>query len=157
VSERYPVSAEAISRLTSRQYQVTQEDATEPAFNNEFWELKEAGIYVDLVSGDPLFASTQKYDSGCGWPSFTTPLAPENVKEESDGSFTMARTEVRSTNADSHLGHVFTDGPTEEGGLRYCINSAALRFVAYEDLETEGYGQYRRLLGDHLTNEGIPQ
>lgn len=157
MSERYPVSAEAISRLTSRQYQVTQEDATEPAFNNEFWELKEAGIYVDLVSEDPLFGSTQKYDSGCGWPSFTTPLAPENVKEENDGSFTMARTEVRSTNADSHLGHVFTDGPTEEGGLRYCINSAALRFVAYEDLETEGYGQYRRLLGDHLTNEGIPQ
>ncbi len=157
MSVRYPVSAEAISRLTSRQYQVTQENATEPAFNNEFWDLREAGIYVDVVSGDPLFASTQKYDSRCGWPSFTAPLAPENVKEESDGSFTMVRTEVRSTNADSHLGHVFTDGPTEAGGLRYCINSAALRFVAYEDLETEGYGQYRRLLGDYLTNEGIPQ
>ena len=157
MSEQYPVPAEAISRLTSRQYQVTPENATEPAFNNEFWDLKVVGIYVDVVSGEPLFASTKKYDSGCGWPSFTAPLVPENVKEESDVSFAIVRTEVRSTNADSHLGHVFTDGPTEEGGLRYCINSAALKFVAYEDLETKGYGQYRGLFVDKLTSEGMPQ
>jgi peptide-methionine (R)-S-oxide reductase len=152
--ENYQVTPEAISRLTSKQYQVTQESGTEPAFANEFWDMKSAGIYVDVVSGEPLFASTKKYDSGCGWPSFTAPLVPENVVENSDVSFGTVRTEVRSTHADSHLGHVFSDGPPSEGGLRYCINSAALRFVPYEDLDTEGYGQYRRLFDESANEDG---
>ena len=147
-----------ISQLTPRQYDVTQESGTEPAFDNEFWDAKEAGIYVDVVSGEPLFASTKKFDSGCGWPSFTVPLEKDNVVEHEDRSHGMIRTEVRSTHGDSHLGHVFTDGPVEEGGLRYCINSAALRFVPYEDLEAEGYGEYRKLFdgattGEEVTNE----
>jgi peptide-methionine (R)-S-oxide reductase len=141
----YQKNPEKVAQLTKEQYKVTQESATEPAFNNEFWDHKEAGIYVDVVSGEPLFASTKKYDSGCGWPSFTAPLESENVVAKSDRSFGMIRTEVRSTHADSHLGHVFTDGPKEEGGLRYCINSAALRFVPYEDLDAEGYGEYKEL------------
>jgi len=120
---------EALERLTPRQYNVTQEQGTEPAFDNEFWDKKDAGLYVDIVSGEPLFASTKKFDSGCGWPSFTAPIEPDNVVEHTDRSFGMSRTEVRSTHADSHLGHVFNDGPKSEGGLRYCINSAALRFV----------------------------
>jgi peptide-methionine (R)-S-oxide reductase len=145
MTQPYQKDEEAISRLTPRQYAVTQESATEPAFDNEFWDKKEAGIYVDVVSGEPLFASLQKFDSGCGWPSFTIPLEAANVVEQTDSSHGMIRKEVRSVHGDSHLGHVFDDGPPEEGGLRYCINSAALRFIPFEDLEAEGYGQYKRL------------
>jgi peptide-methionine (R)-S-oxide reductase len=159
VQVAHPQSKQAatISKLTARQRAVTQEGATEPAFDNEFWDKKEAGIYVDIVSGEPLFASKQKFDSGCGWPSFTVPLEPENVVEAVDRSHGMVRTEVRSAQGDSHLGHVFDDGPAEEGGLRYCINSASLRFVPYEDLESEGYGKYRHVLDEHLTQEGTDQ
>jgi len=151
VTQSYVATPEAIANLSPRQYQVTQEAGTEPAFQNEFWDHHEAGLYVDLVSGEPLFTSTKKFDSGCGWPSFTAPIAPENVIEHTDRTFGMRRTEVRSTNADSHLGHVFEDGPKDEGGLRYCINSAALRFVPYEELEAEGYGEYRSLFENTVT------
>jgi peptide-methionine (R)-S-oxide reductase len=146
-----------IAKLTPRQRAVTQEGATEPAFNNEFWDKKDSGIYVDIVSGEPLFASKQKFDSGCGWPSFTVPLEPANVVENVDRTHGMVRTEVRSAQGDSHLGHVFDDGPAEEGGLRYCINSAALRFVPYDQLEAEGYGQYRHVLDEHSTHGGANQ
>ena len=125
MSPSYTKDPDAIGRLTPDQYAVTQQSATEPAFDNEFWDKKEAGIYVDIVSGEPLFASTKKFDSGCGWPSFTVPLEPGNVVEHQDTSYGMRRIEVRSTHGDSHLGHVFEDGPQDEGGLRYCINSAA--------------------------------
>jgi peptide-methionine (R)-S-oxide reductase len=157
VPQRYQASPEAISRLTPRQYQVTQERGTEPAFRNEFWDHTEVGLYVDVVSGEPLFASTSKFDSGCGWPSFTAPVEPANVAERKDRSFGMVRTEVRSTHGDSHLGHVFEDGPANQGGLRYCINSAALRFIAYEDLEAEGYGEYRSLFDGPAQAKGAEQ
>jgi peptide methionine sulfoxide reductase msrA/msrB len=132
-------------KLSHIQYEVTQNNGTEPAFHNEFWDHKQAGIYVDIVSGAPLFTSLDKFDSGCGWPSFTKPLVPETVEEKVDRTHGMKRVEVRSTEANSHLGHVFNDGPAQTGGLRYCINSAALRFVPKEDMEKEGLGSYLSL------------
>lgn len=136
---------ESISRLSSEQYEVTQHNGTEPPFENAYWDNKQPGLYVDVVSGEPLFTSLDKFDSGCGWPSFTKPIDDANLLEQVDTSHGMTRTEVRSRVADSHLGHVFPDGPHEAGGLRYCINSAALRFIPVDQLETEGYGKYRRL------------
>ena len=142
---QYQKSPEVVSRLSQEQYQVTQCDGTEPPFDNAYWDNKEPGIYVDVVSGEPLFASVNKFDSNSGWPSFTRPLEPENVVEKTDTSHGMIRTEVRSIHGDSHLGHVFHDGPPEQGGLRYCINSASLRFIPLGQLESEGYGDYRKL------------
>jgi peptide-methionine (R)-S-oxide reductase len=141
----YRKTPEALARLTPLQYRVTQEAATERPFDNEFNAHKESGLYVDIVSGEPLFTSMDKFESGCGWPSFSQPVESANVIEKRDTTHGMIRTEVRSTHGDSHLGHVFDDGPRDRGGLRYCINSASLRFVPLADLEKEGYGEYRGL------------
>lgn len=141
----YRKTPEAIAKLTPLQRRVTQQAATERPFENEFNDHHEPGLYVDIVSGEPLFTSLDKFPSHCGWPSFSKPVAADNVVEKHDASHGMVRTEVRSAHADSHLGHVFDDGPRENGGLRYCINSASLRFVPLADLETEGYGAYRDL------------
>lgn len=130
-------------KLTSIQYYVTQNDGTEPPYDNPYWDNKEAGIYVDIVSGEPLFSSKDKFDSGTGWPSFSRPIA-DNIEENTDYKLIYPRTEVRSKGADSHLGHVFKDGPKDDGGLRYCINSAALRFVPKDKLEEEGYGEFAK-------------
>lgn len=134
-----------LKELTDMQYHVTQQNGTEPPFRNEYDKHFEQGIYVDIVSGKPLFSSLDKFDSGCGWPAFAQPIEKEEVTENFDTSFGMRRVEVRSKTADSHLGHVFPDGPKELGGLRYCINSAALRFIPVERLEEEGYGEYKKL------------
>ncbi len=138
----------AIAKFSPEQHRVTQLSGTEMPGTGAYLHNKEPGIYVDIVSGEPLFASTDKYESGCGWPSFTKPIEPANVKELSDESHGKVRTEVRSAHGDSHLGHVFTDGPRDRGGLRYCINSASLRFIHRDDMEAEGYGAYLNQVGD---------
>ncbi|MEO6805090.1 MAG: peptide-methionine (R)-S-oxide reductase MsrB [Edaphobacter sp.] len=138
----YSKDPEAVSRLTPEQYKVTQQKGTERPFQNAYWNNDEPGLYVDIVSGEPLFTSLDKFDSDCGWPSFSKPIAAENVEEKHDVSHGMARTEVRSRHGDSHLGHVFDDGPKEAGGLRYCINSASLRFIPLDELADEGYVEY---------------
>ncbi|RDV44178.1 peptide-methionine (R)-S-oxide reductase [Leifsonia sp. ku-ls] len=145
MTQDYRKDPEAVARLTPQQYAVTQEAATEPAFRNRFWDNHDEGLYVDIVSGEPLFASVNKYDSRSGWPSFTVPVEPGNIVEKVDRTYGMVRTEVRSAHGDSHLGHLFDDGPPEAGGLRYCINSAALRFVPLAELDEAGYGQYRTI------------
>ncbi len=138
----YSKTPEAIAKLTPEQRRVTQLSGTEMPGSGQYLDNHEPGIYVDIVSGEPLFASSDKYESGCGWPSFTKPIEPANVAELQDATHGMIRTEVRSTHGDSHLGHVFPDGPPDRGGLRYCINSASLRFVHRDDMQAEGYGAY---------------
>lgn len=140
--EAYTKSAKAIAELTPEQYRVTQKSGTERPGTGEYLDNKSPGIYVDIVSGEPLFASSDKYESGCGWPSFTKPIEPAHVAELRDESLGMVRVEVRSQNGDSHLGHVFTDGPPDRGGLRYCINSASLKFIHRDDMQNQGYGAY---------------
>jgi peptide-methionine (R)-S-oxide reductase len=150
VSHDYSKTSDALSRLTDSQFRVTQKDGT--AFRNEYWDNHEPGIYVDVVSGQPLFSSTDKYDSGTGWPSFTKPIEVDVVRTKSDRTLWMTRTEVRSAGADSHLGHLFDDGPADAGGQRYCMNSAALRFIPVSELEAQGYGEYRALFEPDVTN-----
>jgi len=145
---RYTKDPEAIARLSPEEFYVTQESGTERPGTGALLANKEPGIYVDIVSGEPLFASADKYESGCGWPSFTKPVEPAHVAELSDATHGMARTEVRSAHGDSHLGHVFNDGPQDRGGLRYCINSASLRFVHRDEMEAEGYGDYLNQVED---------
>lgn len=152
MSNEYRKTPEALSRLTPTQFRVTQEEGTEPPFRNRYWDNHEPGIYVDVVSGEPLFSSTDKFDSGTGWPSFTRPIDRSAVVSKTDRTLWMTRTEVRSAIADSHLGHVFDDGPREAGGMRYCMNSAALRFVPLDELEEQGYGAYRTLFTDTKEN-----
>lgn len=144
----YAKTHEAVSKLTPEQYRVTQKNGTERPFTGEYNYNKQPGIYVDVVSGEPLFASADKFDSGCGWPSFTKPIVSANVNELRDNSHGMIRTEVRSLHGDTHLGHVFSDGPEDRGGLRYCINSASLRFIPRDEMETEGYGDYLNQVED---------
>ena len=138
----YRKDPDALAKLSPEEYRVTQQSGTEPPGTGKYLENKEPGLYVDIVSGEPLFASSDKYDSGCGWPSFTKPIEPANINELRDASHGMNRIEVRSEHGDSHLGHVFPDGPEDRGGLRYCINSASLRFIHRDDIEAEGYGAY---------------
>jgi peptide-methionine (R)-S-oxide reductase len=145
---QYAKTPEALANLSPEEFYVTQESGTERPGTGKLLKNKEPGIYVDIVSGEPLFASADKYESGCGWPSFTKPIEPAHVQELSDRSLGMIRTEVRSTHGDSHLGHVFPDGPKDRGGLRYCINSASLRFVHRDDMEAEGYGAYLNQVED---------
>ena len=144
----YRKTPEAVSALSREQYRITQQSGTERPGTGEYLENKKPGIYVDIVSGEPLFASSDKYESGCGWPSFTKPIEPANINELRDTAHGMVRTEVRSIHGDSHLGHVFPDGPRDRGGLRYCINSASLRFVPRDDMEAEGYGAYLNQVED---------
>jgi peptide-methionine (R)-S-oxide reductase len=145
VASEYHKNPTAVGALSPEQYHVTQESGTERAFTGEYWDNHEPGLYVDVVSGEPLFASVDKFESGSGWPSFTKPVDADNVVDKRDFSHLMLRTEVRSKHGDSHLGHVFKDGPREAGGLRYCINSASLKFIHLDDLEAQGYGEYKTL------------
>ncbi|WP_319448385.1 MULTISPECIES: peptide-methionine (R)-S-oxide reductase MsrB [unclassified Mycobacterium] len=145
MATEYHKNPTAVDALSPEQYHVTQESGTERAFTGEYWDNHEPGLYVDVVSGEPLFASVDKFESGSGWPSFTKPVDSDNVVEKRDFSHLMLRTEVRSTHGDSHLGHLFKDGPRAEGGLRYCINSASLKFIHLDDLEAQGYGEYKKL------------
>jgi peptide-methionine (R)-S-oxide reductase len=151
VARTYNKNPAAINALSPEQYHVTQENGTERPFTGEYWDNHEPGIYVDVVSGEPLFASVDKFESGSGWPSFTKPIESSNVFEKRDFSHLMIRTEVRSTNGDSHLGHLFNDGPRDRGGLRYCINSASLKFIHLDDLESQGYGEYTKLFDKEAT------
>ena len=146
-TKHYAKTAEAVARLTPEQHRVTQTDGTERPFTGEYWDHKEPGLYVDVVSGEPLFSSDDKFDSHCGWPSFTKPVTDGHVAEKIDRTHGMVRTEVRSTHADSHLGHVFNDGPRDRGGLRYCINSASLRFIPLDQLAAAGYGEFAGKIG----------
>jgi peptide-methionine (R)-S-oxide reductase len=153
VSHQYSKNPPAVDALSPAQYHVTQENGTELPFTGEYCNNHEPGIYVDIVAGEPLFASVNKFDSGSGWPSFTQPINADSLVERRDRSHFMDRVEVRSAHADSHLGHVFPDGPTEAGGLRYCINSASLRFIHRDDLEAQGYGQYLRLFTKDVSEQ----